>query len=125
MLESNIPILRVFDVAKTKEFYIDWLRFRIDWERQFEPATPVYFDLSKDEVQFHLSEHYGDSTPGTKVFIIRNKPGNYCQELKRIDYKYYRPGIEKTFYGTLCMEVTDPFDNKLSFNEYLPAEDDS
>jgi hypothetical protein len=34
-------------------------------------------------------------------------------------YKYYRPGLNKTFYGTLEMTVQDPFGNKLSFNEYF------
>lgn len=27
-----IPILRIFDLAKAKEFYVDFLAFRIDWE---------------------------------------------------------------------------------------------
>jgi hypothetical protein len=32
-------------------------------------------------------------------------------------YKYNGPGIEETFYGSWCVEGTDPFGNKLSFNE--------
>ena len=32
MLQKNIPILRIFDVSKAKEFYIDWLGFKINFE---------------------------------------------------------------------------------------------
>lgn len=42
MLLQNIPILRIFDVPKAKEFYIDWLGFEICSEHQFEPGTPYY-----------------------------------------------------------------------------------
>ena len=125
MLLKNIPILRIFDVAKAKEFYIDWLGFKIDWEHQFEANTPYYFGISKDDIQLHLSEHYGDATPGSKVFIICNEIEKYFSGLQNRPYKYYRPGLNKTFYGSLCMDVIDPFGNKLSFNEYLPAADES
>jgi Glyoxalase superfamily protein len=30
-----IPILRIFDVGKAREFYIDFLGFQIDWEHRF------------------------------------------------------------------------------------------
>lgn len=118
MLQKTIPILRIFDVAKAKEFYIDWLGFKIDWEHQFEPDTPYYICISRDEIQIHLSEHYGDATPGSKVFILCNEIEKYFAELQSRPYKYYHPGMEKTFYGSLCMEVGDPFGNRLSFNEY-------
>jgi hypothetical protein len=28
---KTIPILRIFDEAKAKEFYVDFLGFKIDW----------------------------------------------------------------------------------------------
>ena len=30
------PILRIFDVAKAKEFYLDFLGFTLDWQHSFE-----------------------------------------------------------------------------------------
>jgi hypothetical protein len=69
MLQKNIPILRIFDVAKAKKIYIDWLGFKIEWEQQFEPDMPSYIGIAKDEIQLHLSEHYGDAAPGSKVFV--------------------------------------------------------
>jgi uncharacterized glyoxalase superfamily protein PhnB len=118
MLLKNIPILRIFDVAKAKEFYIDWLGFTIDFEHQFEPDTPYYFGISKDDIQFHLSEHYGDSVPGVRIFITCTEIEKFYAELQSRPYKYYRPGLEKTFYGTLQIALQDPFGNRLSFNEY-------
>ncbi len=122
MLLKNIPILRIFDVTRAKEFYIDWLRFKIDFEHQFEENTPYYIGISRDDIQLHLSEHHGDGTPGTHVFITCNEIEKFHSELQSRPYKYYRPGIEKTFYGTLEITVQDPFGNKLSFNEYVRSE---
>ena len=31
-----------------------------------------------------------------------------------------RPGIEETFYGARCVQVIDPFGNRIRFNERLP-----
>jgi catechol 2,3-dioxygenase-like lactoylglutathione lyase family enzyme len=47
MLQQAVPMLRIFNVAKAKEFYIDWLGFEIEFEHQFEPDTPSYFGLIK------------------------------------------------------------------------------
>ena len=118
MLQKNIPVLHIFDVAKAKEFYIDWLGFTIEWEHQFEPDTPYYWGIKRDEIQLHLSEHVGDATPGSKVFIVCNEIEKYFAELQSRPYKYYRPGLTDTFYGSKCIDVTDPFGNRLSFNEY-------
>jgi uncharacterized glyoxalase superfamily protein PhnB len=122
MLQKTIPILRMFDVEKAKEFYINWLGFKIEFEHQFEENTPYYIGITKDDIKIHLSEHYGDATPGSKVFIVCNEIEKYYAELQSRPYKYYRPGLEKTFYGTLEISVQDPFGNKLSFNEYIKEE---
>ena len=34
-----VPILRSFDEGKAREFYVDWLGFRIDWEHRFDPVS--------------------------------------------------------------------------------------
>lgn len=119
MLQKTIPILRMFDVAKAKEFYFEWLGFKIEFEHQFEENTPYYIGITKDDIQLHLSEHYGDATPGSKVFIVCNEIKKYFAELQSRPYKYYRPCLEKTFYAALEFSVQDPFGNKLSFNQYL------
>ncbi len=119
MLQRSIPVLRMFDVAKAKEFYIDWLGFTLQWENQFEPETPFYISVKREEVEIHLSEHYGDGTPGSNVFIVCKEIEKFYAELQSRPYKYYRPGLETTFYNTRSIFVQDPFGNKISFNEYL------
>jgi hypothetical protein len=41
------PILRSFDEAKAREFYLDWLGFTVDWEHRFEPELPLYQQVSR------------------------------------------------------------------------------
>ncbi len=41
-LISSVPILRIFDVAKAMEFYIDFLGFSVDWEHRFGENFPLY-----------------------------------------------------------------------------------
>jgi hypothetical protein len=57
--KPSTPIVRIFDEAKAREFYVDFLGFTIDWEHRFEPGTPLYMQVSKDTCVLHLSEHYG------------------------------------------------------------------
>ena len=114
-----IPVIRIFDVAKAKEFYINWLGFTIDWEHTFDANAPVYMQISKGTAIFHLSEHYGDGTPGIGIFIWCTGLELYQQQLVQKNYKYFRPSLETTFYNSLCMNIIDPFGNKISFNEKL------
>jgi len=120
---SVIPILRIFNVAKAKEFYIDWLEFTLDWEHTFDENAPVYMQVSKNNIILHLSEHYGDGSPGAGIYIWCTGLEEYQQKLLAKGYKYFRPGLETTFYQSLCMNVIDPFSNKISFNQKLDEKD--
>lgn len=115
--EQIIPILRIFNYQKTIEFYIDWLGFEIVWEHYFEDHTPVYMEVKKENIILHLSEHHGDGTPGSNVFIWGSGMADYHKELIDKKYKYNRPGLEKTFYDAVSFTVSDPFGNKIIFNE--------
>jgi uncharacterized glyoxalase superfamily protein PhnB len=119
MLLQNIPVLRIFDETKAREFYLDWLGFKIEFEHRFEPVTPLYMGISRDNIMLHLSEHYGDGVPGANIFITCNEIKKFYEELQSRPYKYYRPGLEETFYGTLQISIHDPFGNRLHFNEYI------
>lgn len=120
--EQIIPILRIFDYQKTVEFYIDWLGFEIVWEHRFEDNAPVYMEVRKDDIVLHLSEHHGDGTPGTRVFIWGESIPEYHKELINREYRYNRPGLEKTFYNAVAFTVDDPFGNKITFNEKFDEE---
>ena len=47
-----VPVLRIFDYAKTIEFYVDWLGFTIDWEHCFGDNSPLYMQVSKGASRF-------------------------------------------------------------------------
>src|ERR1700712_4806428 len=115
-----IPVLRIFDIAKTKEFYIDWLGFTIDWEHRFGDNFPVYMQVSKDNIKLHLTEHHGDCTPGSKVFIeFAGGLTAYHSLLKEKDYRYMKPGLETAPWNAITMEVIDPVGNRLLFSEAI------
>jgi len=113
------PILRSFDEAKAKEFYIDFLGFQVDWEHRFEEGFPLYMSISKDDCVLHISEHHGDCSPGSAVRIATQGLAAYHAELAAKQYKYARPGLEKQSWGSLEMTVTDPFGNRLTFVEEI------
>lgn len=111
------PIFRIFDYNKAIAFYINWLSFTVDWEDKPE-NSPVYLQISLDGIVIHLTEHHGDCTPGARTHIEEfSGLKAYHKKLLDKNYKFNRPGLEKTFYDneTLCMDVIDPFGNRLTF----------
>lgn len=114
------PVLRIFDYERAIAHYIDWLGFQIDWLHRFDKEAPVYMQVSRGEIVLHLSEHSGDGTPGTRVFIDDfMELEDYHRLLLEKKYKYNRPGINVPFYDPAALEVTviDPFHNQLIFVE--------
>lgn len=116
-LVRTVPVLRIFDVAKAREFYIDFLGFTTDWEHRFHDNAPLYTQVSRPDIVLHLTEHHGDASPGSTVFIEMRGIADYHRELIGKNYRYYRPGLEDAPWGARTMEVGDPFGNKLRFNE--------
>jgi hypothetical protein len=112
-----VPILRIFDKAKTVEFYVNWLGFTIDWEHRFEKNLPLYMQVSKAGIVLHLSEHHGDTVPGGKVYIVCEGLREFHKQLLDKNYSYNRPGLEMESWGSVSMTVIDPFGNKLLFTE--------
>jgi uncharacterized glyoxalase superfamily protein PhnB len=119
LFQKTIPILRIFDTEKAKAFYIGFLGFTIDWEHRFTEDSPVYMQVSKGNLVLHLSEHHGDCCPGAKIFIEMTGIHTFHQDITSKGYQYMHPGIEEVFYNAKCMEVIDPFGNRLAFNEYI------
>jgi uncharacterized glyoxalase superfamily protein PhnB len=122
-LKSAIPILRIFSVEKAKEFYVEFLGFTIDWEHRFGDNFPLYAQISRSGVKLHLSEHHGDASPGSTVFVWMRGIADYHRELKDKNYRYNKPGLEDAPWDARVMEVNDPFGNKLRFSEPNKADD--
>jgi catechol 2,3-dioxygenase-like lactoylglutathione lyase family enzyme len=89
-----VPILRICDVERALDFYCNYLGFRRDWEHRFEPDFPVYIQVSRSETVLHLSEHYGDGSPNTALWIPVSDVEALHRELIEQKHGYSRPGIE-------------------------------
>jgi catechol 2,3-dioxygenase-like lactoylglutathione lyase family enzyme len=116
------PILRMFDVAKADEFYVGFLGFKVDWEHRFDGNAPLYRGISRGGLVLHQSEHHGDGCPGQNLRVNMEGVEEYHKELSAKNYRYYRPGVQKTEWGTLEMGVTDPFGNRIVFSQPLPKD---
>lgn len=112
-----VPVLRIFEKAKALEFYVDWLDFSIDWEHRFAENMPLYMQVSKAGIILHLSEHHGDASPGAKVYITCAGLREFHQQLTGKNYTYTHPALETASWGTLEMNLHDPFGNQLLFTE--------
>ncbi|MFM0093150.1 glyoxalase superfamily protein [Paraburkholderia sediminicola] len=120
-LSPAIPIIRIFSEEKAREFYVDFLGFTIDWEHRFDANFPLYAQVRRSELILHLSEHHGDATPGSTIFVRVQDIDALHAELQRKDYKYGKPGIEEVPWGKE-LETIDPFGNRIRFSE-APKED--
>ena len=119
--QKTIPLLRIFDVSKATDFYVDFLGFTVDWLHRFDDSAPAYVQVSRDGITLHLTEHHGDCCPGSTVFVWMSGLDNFHREITGKNYAYLRPGVETTFYEAKCMEVIDPFGNRIRFNEDLKS----
>jgi hypothetical protein len=120
ILQPPIPVLRIFDLALAKAFYVGWLGLKVAWEHRFEPDAPAYLQIVRGPVVLHLSEHYGDCSPGAKVFINTDDVEALHRELWSRPNPNMRPGVELAPWNAKVLDVIDPFGNRLSFNQPLP-----
>jgi catechol 2,3-dioxygenase-like lactoylglutathione lyase family enzyme len=111
-----IPILRIFDVAKAKEFYIDYLGFKVDWEHRYGENFPLYMQVSLGSLVLHLTEHHGDCSPGATVYVKVSGLGDFHRELAAKNYRFLKPGLAKDG-DCLELELADPFGNRFRINQ--------
>lgn len=120
MTEFNriVPILRSFDQVKMREFYLDFLGFKVDWEHRYSDDLPLYVQVSRGGIVLHITEHHGDAAPGSKVMIVMKGLRDYQASLLAKTYRFSRPGLEEQDWGATTMTIADPFHNYLMFTEY-------
>ncbi|WP_313534052.1 glyoxalase superfamily protein [Haematobacter sp.] len=110
------PIFRMFDEAKAREFYCDFLGFRVLFEHRFAPGAPLYMGVERGGFELHLSEHHGDATPGSTAFVETEGIRAFHRDLLNKQYRFNRPGLEEAPWG-LLLEAVDPFGNRIRFCE--------
>ena len=72
----------------------------------------------RDGLSLHLSEHHGDGTPGSVVYVYIRGVEALHRELLDKNYRHNRPGLQKQDWGMLELAVVDPFINRIVFGEY-------
>ena len=113
-----VPILRIFDEAKAREFYVGFLGFRIVFEHRFGDNFPLYLGVSLGGCELHLSEHHGDACPGAHVRMRADDIAGFLKSLREKAYRYAKPGEpEQMPWGSLELTIADPFGNRLTFTQ--------
>lgn len=111
-----VPILRSFDEARTREFYLEFLGFEWMFEHRFEPELPLYMGVRRGGCLLHLSEHYGDGSPGAALRIPVDDVAAYATTLRAKAHGNARPGEPKDVpWGGREITITDPAGNRLTF----------
>ena len=111
------PVLRMYDVDRTKAFYGDYLGCTVDWE-DGTPDGPMYLQLSRGAFVLHLSSHHGDGTPGGVVLVEVTGIRELHAELHSKGYRFMNPGIDDgPAPGMRCVDVIDPASNSIRFFE--------
>lgn len=116
-----VPIFRIFDEEKARDFYLGWLGMQVDFEHRYHDGAPIYFQVSRGQLKLHLSEHSGDASPGSTALVYMDEVEAWQQELISRPYRYNRPGLQKHDWGLECT-VIDPFRNQIRFlQRAMPA----
>lgn len=118
-LGKTTPILRIFDEARAREFYLDFLGFEVVFEHRFEPGLPLYMGVRRADCVLHLSEHHGDACPGAAMRIEVSDVDALQAELLGRGYRHARPAVEATPWDTRDMTIADPFGNRLTFTSAI------
>ena len=112
------PVLRSFDELKAREFYVDFLGFKVVFEHRFGDNFPLYLGIEREGALIHLSEHHGDASPAAQVRIETADVVGYARALRAKDYRNAKPGDpEEMPWGSLELRLTDPFHNVLVFHQ--------
>ncbi len=115
----TIPILRIFDEANAKEFYLGFLGFKVDWEHRFAPNLPLYMQVSRDECVLHLSAHQGDGSSGATIRVDTADVSELQAELAAKQYADGHLSIKSQSWGR-DLSISDPFGNRLVFTTLNP-----
>lgn len=116
----TVAILRMFDVAATTRFYVEYLGCAVDWQDGGGDG-PIYMQVSRDGLVLHVSSHHDDGTPGSAVLIECSGVEALHGELRERGYPFLNPGLEPGPGGGRELQLIDPASNRLRFYERAAA----
>ena len=103
MAEQVVPILKVTDVNRAVEWYAR-LGFSKEFEHRYSPEFPGYVGVARNGMAIHLSEHVGDATPDSLIYLFVDDVDGLASEFGAdvVDAAWARE-----------IELTDPDGNRL------------
>jgi catechol 2,3-dioxygenase-like lactoylglutathione lyase family enzyme len=104
-----------------RPFYVDYLGFTVEFEHRFAPDLPRYVRVARDAARLDLSEHHGDGTPGTVVWIPVADVTRLADDLVSRAWPTSRPAVDHDAPGGPTVEVIDPNGNVLRFCQAGPV----
>lgn len=107
MSEQLVPILRVKDGYATAKWYAR-LGFEIIGEHRFAPELPLYLFLKRQDTLLHLSEHKGDASPGTLLYL-------YVANIEPVAHEFDIDIIEQPWAREVHLQ--DPDGNRLRIGQ--------
>ncbi len=114
MLQGTISMLRVADARKSEAFFCGKLGFRKTWEYDPGDGYPVFMEVTRDAVSFHLSEHEGDGPAGIQLYVnVADAKALYEEFTSRSVDIGNAP--EEAPWGHLVFELQDLDGNTLRF----------
>jgi catechol 2,3-dioxygenase-like lactoylglutathione lyase family enzyme len=118
--QSVFPQLRITNAANSLAFYIDGLGFSVDWQHQFEPGFPLFFQITRAGQTLYLTEHAGDCEVGGAVYFLVPDVDICFAEFSGRKVEFVKLP-EDTPWGTREMLVKDPDGNRLRFASEKPV----
>jgi uncharacterized glyoxalase superfamily protein PhnB len=118
-MQRTVPILHIDGYEEATAFYVGWLGFKIDWEFRLEPAFPVYMQVSRDGLVFHLSQHKGDNPGGVMCHVDVDDLDALVAEWK-VRRPEFTLEVEITPWNAKHLTLRDPFGNSMGMNQLLP-----
>ena len=114
-----LPILRVRDARASASFY-GHLGFALEWEHQFEPGFPLFVAVRADDggARVFLSEHLGDATPDTLVYMYVDDVDALYGRLQDAGVGVHQPP-EDMPWGVREFSLSDPDGNRLRVGTLL------
>lgn len=112
MFQSTISTLRVADARASEAFYRDKLGFRTTWDHDPGDGHPVFVEVARDGVAFHLSEHEGDGPEKVSIYVNVADAAALFRDFQKRGVKISSP-LEDMPWGHKVFTLEDPDGNIL------------
>lgn len=102
------------DARASEKLYCEKLGFEKTWEYDPGDGYPVFLELTRDSVSFHLSEHEGDGPFGIQIYIGNADSQALYDEFSKAGAPLAGPPYEAE-WGEVVFEFQDLDGNTLRF----------